>query len=134
MSEATREIADDVTKLLDNGWHVMLYKNQLDSYTASARHRSSGRHEITDDFTPSKALYRLTEKAITGRIVDSKEFAPIPDPSKSLGELKEAAREAEQVFNRLLPLVSMPGCGKDRRAVESALTKLTAALAALEGT
>jgi len=58
----------------------------------------------------------------------------IPDPSKSLGELKEAAREAEQVFNRLLPLVSMPGCGKDRRAVESALTKLTAALAALEGT
>lgn len=64
----TPNLPDECMKLLDNGWNVMLYKNQLGSYTASARNKSSGRHEVTDDFTPSKALYRLTEK-VFGNIV-----------------------------------------------------------------
>jgi len=72
-------IADDVVKLLDNGWRVELFKNQLGSYTARAVKRSRDEQGMvetftkkvvdTDDFTPSKSLYRITEKAITGRIV-----------------------------------------------------------------
>jgi len=83
--------ADDARKLLDNGWTVQLYRNNLGSYTAAAippkaqkMLNEAGPFDdvddkieelldddrlITDDFTPSKALYRLTEKALTGRIV-----------------------------------------------------------------
>jgi hypothetical protein len=67
--EPTPSLPDEFMKLLDNGWRVTLFKNQLGSYTAKAKHVPTSRKVITDDFTPSKALYRLTEKAITGRIV-----------------------------------------------------------------
>lgn len=61
-------MADDCMKLLDNGWQLTIFKNRLGSYTATAKH-PNGRTEITDDFSPSKVLYRLTEKVTTGRIV-----------------------------------------------------------------
>jgi hypothetical protein len=68
----SENLADEAVKLLDNGWRVTLFKNQLGSYTAKAKNGAIT--VITDDFTPSKALYRLTEKAITGRIVRSDEM------------------------------------------------------------
>jgi hypothetical protein len=67
-------MADECKKLLDNGWGVVLYKNDLGSYTAIAVPLedlppvNTEENHITDDFTPSKALYRLTEKVTTGRI------------------------------------------------------------------
>lgn len=64
---------DDIRKVLDNGWRVTLFRNGLGSYTARARRprRDRTKKDVieTDDFTPSKALYRLAEKTITGRIV-----------------------------------------------------------------
>lgn len=77
------ERADDCKKLLDNGAYVVLYRNGLGSYTAVClreglagevqdvidRTPDDGPH-ITDDWEPSKALYRLTEKQF-GNIVDS---------------------------------------------------------------
>lgn len=71
-------VADDACKLLDNGRSIVLYRNALGSYTAVAvRNGSDGsrfleraiRPELkadreTDDFTPAKALHRLTEKAL----------------------------------------------------------------------
>ncbi len=66
---------NDVAKLLDNGWHILIFRNALDSYTARAiRPLIEGDggtvNEVvdTDDFTPGDALYRLAEKASTGRI------------------------------------------------------------------
>ncbi len=74
MSDTPKQ-ADDVQKLLDSGWAVMLYANQMGSYTAVAMKSGQSPEEaieidrqITDDFTPSQALYRLTEKVTTGRI------------------------------------------------------------------
>ena len=68
---------DDVAKLLDNGWTIQLFRNALGSYTARAVPsgilcKESGYLAVgidTDDFTVSKALYRLTEKVTTGRLV-----------------------------------------------------------------
>ena len=67
----TPHLADECKKLLDNGWHIMLFRNRLGSYTARAitmeritKHKAS---IDTDDFEPSQALYRLTEK-VFGRI------------------------------------------------------------------
>ncbi len=64
------EKADDIAKLLDNGYEVVLFRNGLGSYTATARQQGvlTGIVE-TDDLTPAKALYRLSEKVTTGRIV-----------------------------------------------------------------
>lgn len=63
--------ADACKKLLDNGWRITLFRNRLGSYTAEARTADPsaevGRF-LTDDFTPSQALYRLTEK-VFGNIV-----------------------------------------------------------------
>lgn len=65
----TPKNADECKKLLDNGWDIHLFKNDLGSYTALAFRK--GDHDtwddppencITDDFEPSQALYRLTEK------------------------------------------------------------------------
>lgn len=74
MSDTPKE-ADDVMKLLDNQYSVVLFKNQLGSYTAvackgvqSVAKALSIDRQNTDDFTPSQALYRLTEKVLTGRI------------------------------------------------------------------
>lgn len=61
--------ADDVRKLLDNGWTVLLFKNDLGSYTAVAckpgqqiADAIDKEAQLTDDFTPSQALHRLAEK------------------------------------------------------------------------
>lgn len=88
----TPKLADECKRLLDNGWLIQLYKNHLGSYTAVALSATAarkmqacldeleleededevfaimrGRFE-TDDFEPSQALYRLTEK-VFGNIV-----------------------------------------------------------------
>jgi hypothetical protein len=68
----TPKLPDECKKLLDNGWRIQLFRNTLGSYTARAT--SGGgkfgpvRKETTDDFEPSQALYRITEKVL-GRIV-----------------------------------------------------------------
>jgi hypothetical protein len=87
----TPKLPDECKKLLDNGWLVQLFRNDLGSYSAVALSKSAaglvqaaldeaiceiddddieavkrGR-VITDDFEPSQALYRLTEK-VFGRI------------------------------------------------------------------
>ena len=95
MSDTPR-LADECKKLLDNGWTVQIFRNDLGSYTAVALSgRARGLFQaaldqqtmdlddeeaeeiatvfqkercITDDFEPSQALYRLTEK-VFGRIV-----------------------------------------------------------------
>lgn len=71
----TPKLADECKKLLDNGWGITLFKNDLGTYTAIATQEGQGIYEaqeidnqITDDFEPSQALYRLTEKVL-GRIV-----------------------------------------------------------------
>jgi hypothetical protein len=63
--------ADESKKLLDAGWHVMLFRNPLGSYTAFARPAGDGRDIdeapedwIVDDFEPSKALHAITEKVL----------------------------------------------------------------------
>lgn len=69
--EPTPRLADECKKLLDNGWRISLFKNNLGSYTARARKATGAcpatgkllyASSITDDFEPSAALYRLTEK------------------------------------------------------------------------
>lgn len=72
----TPKLADECKKLLDNGFEIVLFRNELGSYTAFAvsAGEAGGLSEhvndkcITDDFEPSQALYRLTEKMTTGRI------------------------------------------------------------------
>ncbi len=63
---------NDLCKLLDNHWSIRLFRNRLGSYTAKARNAVTCKVVTTDDCTPEKALYRLTEKVTTGRIVDSR--------------------------------------------------------------
>lgn len=84
----TPKLADESKKLLDNGWTIILYKNEMGSYSAVACCQEEddevgnaildiiGLEDgdevsnivITDDFEPSQSLYRLTEK-VFGRIV-----------------------------------------------------------------
>jgi hypothetical protein len=75
--EPTPRLADECKKLLDNGWRISLFLNQLGSYTARGRRvigadPYSGKLKyktvVTDDFEPSAALYRLTEQ-VFGNIV-----------------------------------------------------------------
>ena len=68
MSDTPKHV-DDCKKLLDNGWTVALFKNDLGSYTAVAardwqtiEEAMEIESQVTDDFEPSQALYRLTEK------------------------------------------------------------------------
>lgn len=74
MSDTPKQ-ADDCRKLLDAGFIVVMKRNEMGSYTAVACRPGEEVEEamedemrITDDFLPSQALYRLTEKATTGRI------------------------------------------------------------------
>jgi hypothetical protein len=74
MSDTPRN-ADECKRLLDNGWRIKLWRNSLGSYSARAtRAKLKTRYAIindavtTDDFEPSQALYRLTEK-VFGNIV-----------------------------------------------------------------
>jgi hypothetical protein len=90
MMSDTPKLADESKKLLDNGWTIVLRGNGLGSYTAIALDQQAvllvdideaiedydeGESPdmvlhgvcLTDDFEPSQALYRLTEK-VFGRI------------------------------------------------------------------
>lgn len=81
MSE-TAKAADDGKKLLDAGYTIVMFKNEMGSYTAVGISEQDNdavgldfglqealhRDRETDDFTPSQALYRLTEKLTTERI------------------------------------------------------------------
>jgi len=75
----TPKLLDECKKLLDNGWAIVLYANPLGSYTAIAvgnkreseirlskavkrAVREIHEYQITDDFEPSQALTRLTNK------------------------------------------------------------------------
>lgn len=63
----TPKLADECQRLLDNGWIIILFRSELGSYTAAAyppevEIELEGDATITDDFLPSQALYRLTEK------------------------------------------------------------------------
>lgn len=68
-----KQIDEAAEKLLDNGWSIKLYRNQLGSYTARAQRKDRKVEAkgsfITDDFTPSKAIIRLTEKVLFGRVL-----------------------------------------------------------------
>lgn len=79
--------ADEIQRALDNGHMVILYRNALDTYTACAFHQQtlagesllglidqqfpgeSDKEHLTDDFTPAKALHRLSE-AMIGNVAD----------------------------------------------------------------
>lgn len=88
-------VADEVLKLLDNGWRVLLYKNQLGSISAlavpkgksvNAAYRELLRYEspddtpieqlgfdgpnryVTDGFAVAEVLHNLTEKVLFGRL------------------------------------------------------------------
>lgn len=74
MSDTPKD-ADHVKELLEQeGAAVVLLKNQLGSYSAvcvplaDVLHSLSDAKEekVTDDFEPSQALYRLTEKVLRG--------------------------------------------------------------------
>lgn len=66
MSDTKIDMAK-VTQMLDSGWQVILFKNQMGSYTAQClRNRQlpgtdhlTGQECDTDDFTPEQALTRL---------------------------------------------------------------------------
>ncbi len=72
----TPKLADECKKLLDNGHLIVMFSNGLGSYTAQSYSHGNWPVEIyegepchiTDDFEPSHALYRLTEK-VFGNIV-----------------------------------------------------------------
>jgi hypothetical protein len=64
MSDTVIDMAK-VTQMLDAGWSVSLFKNQLKTYTAAAFRRigeAKGEETDTDDFTPEQALTRLAYK------------------------------------------------------------------------
>ena len=80
---------DESKRLLDNNWVVVLFRNDLGSYTAVAigakrvEERLVSRavahalrdipdNQITDDFEPGQALTRLAAKVV-GIAVDKKE-------------------------------------------------------------
>lgn len=70
------EPSDEIMKLLDRGDMVVLYKNLFGRYTAAVvttlapaiQDEVSGMDDMaethTDDFTPGKALHRLSEKML----------------------------------------------------------------------
>ena len=70
--------ADECAKLLEGGWEILLFKNRLGSYSAVVKHPNEKKFDvdnerlITDDFTPSRVLHRITEKALFNRYVQWK--------------------------------------------------------------
>lgn len=67
MSDTNVDFAK-VMQLLDNKWHIDIFKNPLGTYTARANNHN-GRMELTDDFTPEQAMTRLAYKLIDGVIL-----------------------------------------------------------------
>ena len=69
--------ADDIIRFLDTGFYVMLWKNELGTYSAALVNRNElnildedtlfdcEEHQITDADTPSKALYELSRKVLS---------------------------------------------------------------------
>jgi hypothetical protein len=78
------EKADSIIRFLDALWIVVIWKNQLGSYSAALVKREdflndgnesifeTNENRITDDSTPTKALERLAEKPL-GNIIDNYE-------------------------------------------------------------
>jgi hypothetical protein len=67
--EPTPRLPDECKKLLDNNWNILLFRNTFGSYSACAfrdgetiEDAMEKESQLTDDFEPSSALYRLTEK------------------------------------------------------------------------
>ena len=68
-------MTNDLNRLLDNGFCVVMFKNRLNSYTAFAvrvshediaiamEDANDGGH-LTDDFTPEAVATRLADKVI----------------------------------------------------------------------
>ena len=69
-----------VCQMLDNGWQITVWKNDMRTYSALGRHKDGARMAafrerhtlddwvITDDFTPEQALTRLAYK-VHGEII-----------------------------------------------------------------
>lgn len=76
--------ADSIIRFLDSGWMVVMWRNQMGSYSAALVKREDfqnitddeeyifdvGENRITDDFTPTKVLARLADKPL-GNIGDN---------------------------------------------------------------
>ena len=72
----TPKLADESKRMLDNGVYLVMFRNQMGTYTACALRGYRAEKvqrivnvledgpNITDDFEPSQALYRLAEKQI----------------------------------------------------------------------
>jgi hypothetical protein len=72
--EADTPVREDTRKLLDNGWTVLLFRNQSDTYTAVARRAGQTwrqakdtPRQITDARTPEDALSNLVAKLLFNR-------------------------------------------------------------------
>ena len=69
--------ADDIIRFLDTGFYVMLFKNELGTYSAALVNRNElnivdedalfdcEEHQITDANTPTEALYKLSQKVLS---------------------------------------------------------------------
>jgi len=76
------EKADSIIRFLDSNWIVLLWRNQLGSYSAALAKWEdfniadgdfifkANENRITDDSTPTKALARLADKPL-GNIDDN---------------------------------------------------------------
>lgn len=66
--------ADDCQKILDNGHAVVVFKNDMGSYTAAVLGAERFSIEdlpessIADGCTPAQAIYQVAEKFTTGRV------------------------------------------------------------------
>jgi len=52
-----------VARILDNGWNVAVWRNELKNYTAAAMNKD-GRRFITDRRTPEDALNAIADKVL----------------------------------------------------------------------
>lgn len=81
--------ANEAAKLLDRGWKLSLWKNQLGSYSA-AGDGPKGQVVITDHFSVVEALHALSEKALgTGFYQDF-------DYEKEAQQEREADEDADE--------------------------------------
>ena len=67
---------NDMARLLDDGWKIALFKNELGSYTARALRPTHESPEgvindviQVDEVVPPLALYGLIKKVVTERVI-----------------------------------------------------------------
>lgn len=63
-------LSDAVTSVLEAGWTIRLFKNQMGSYTATAKRQGANRAILTDHFTPAEAVNAIAEKVSQTYIVE----------------------------------------------------------------